>query len=191
LSVHTGAPSNQEGIHRIQVIQRNQELSGRTLRGGLPCLAFARAGFGMSSLAFFGKPVPLLRCLAFSGVLVSRTGHFALRRTLVTSVGCLPLGRTPVADSAGLPGLKAGPANGLNLIPNSPPITSRTLTDLMERAARAAALPAEMPSPRAPQGANASPCRERRQHEARLDLGSQDVAGGRNGPPNGTRQIAR
>jgi hypothetical protein len=32
LSVHTEAPSNQEGIHRIQVIQRNQELFGRTLR---------------------------------------------------------------------------------------------------------------------------------------------------------------
>jgi integrase len=41
--------------------------------------------------------------------------------------------------------LKAGPANGLNLMgaPNGRPITSRALTDLMKRAAGAAGLPPE------------------------------------------------
>jgi hypothetical protein len=35
LSVHTGGPpriKNQEGVHRIKVIRKNQEVSGRTLR---------------------------------------------------------------------------------------------------------------------------------------------------------------
>jgi hypothetical protein len=33
LSVHNVSPSsNQDGLHRIQVIQRNQEVFGRTLR---------------------------------------------------------------------------------------------------------------------------------------------------------------
>jgi hypothetical protein len=46
LSVHTGGPpriKNQEGVHRIKVIRRNQEVSGRTLSKERRCFGCAAA----------------------------------------------------------------------------------------------------------------------------------------------------
>jgi hypothetical protein len=68
------------------------------VKRGLLCCSFTSNG----GLAFFGKPVTLLRGPAFRGILVLLVCRFALGRASVANAGRLTLGGAPVASTSGL-----------------------------------------------------------------------------------------
>jgi integrase len=81
-----------------------------------------------------------------------RCGDVAKMRRADVSGGAIAVTQQKTGVALSIPihpelaaALKAGPAKGLNLIgaPNGRPITSRAITDLMKRAAKAAGLPSE------------------------------------------------